>query len=332
MHKFLSFTKSIYHKLPLPQNIKKGMKHVFLSVKRFQAYEKIPENSSGLQTEITVLDRKKKLLSHILPETQTGLEIGPLCFPIVTKDESRGGVFYVDYTTANELRKIYGNEPSIKTEEIVETDFIWGDKSLLELLGNRRFDYVIASHVIEHVPDMLGWLKEISEVLEDGGILSLAIPDKRFTFDYYRQLTTPGMLIEAYLTHRRRPGIQSVFDYAALTGKVDLKEAWNGNISNQNFRRSGTLENAYKLAGDCFNTDHYIDAHVNVFTPINFLELLEIAIQLGLLDFTVIDFFNTTQNTLEFFVTLKRIPRNFDRQEIRKIQIMDISKCKELLN
>ena len=57
----------------------------------------------------------------------------------------------------------------------------------MTLLPNeRRVDFVIASHVIEYVPEMVSWLQCIGEALRPGGVLNLAIPasikiDKRLT-------------------------------------------------------------------------------------------------------------------------------------------------------
>lgn len=46
-----------------------------------------------------------------------------------------------------------------------------------------RFNWTVSSHVMEHVPDPIGWLSEIFEVLKPGAVLSLALPDKKFCFD-----------------------------------------------------------------------------------------------------------------------------------------------------
>ena len=51
-----------------------------------------------------------------------------------------------------------------------------------------RFAYIIASHVIEHLPDPIRFLRDCEALLEPGGVLSLAIPDKRVCFDHYAPL------------------------------------------------------------------------------------------------------------------------------------------------
>jgi SAM-dependent methyltransferase len=137
--------------------------------------------------------RRDTLLSHIDASSQVGLEIGPLSHPIVTKAESNGRIFYVDSAPANELRAKYRNDTYVKADAIVETDYLWGKQTLPELVEVKSFDYVLASHVIEHVPNLIGWLREVATVLRDDGVLSLAVPDKRYTFDLKRELTSlPG--------------------------------------------------------------------------------------------------------------------------------------------
>ncbi|MPW20588.1 methyltransferase domain-containing protein [Paraburkholderia sp. CNPSo 3157] len=78
--------------------------------------------------------------------------------------------------------------PSVDVDKIVETDAIWGKRTLAETL-KRPVDFIVASHVIEHVPDLITWLRELSHALRPGGQVRLAIPDKRFTFDLLRRET-----------------------------------------------------------------------------------------------------------------------------------------------
>ena len=122
-------------------------------------------SATGLLKKLQGASHKGKLLRSIAPLRQDGLEIGALCNPTVSKTESNGRVFYVDFSTAQQSREKYRNDPNVNVEEIVETDYVWGRRTLPELVNGRMFDYVIASHVIEHVPNMLGWLREIASVL-----------------------------------------------------------------------------------------------------------------------------------------------------------------------
>jgi 2-polyprenyl-3-methyl-5-hydroxy-6-metoxy-1,4-benzoquinol methylase len=115
----------------------------------------------------------------------TGIEIGPLVNPIVTRDQSN--VKYVDRASTEELREWYSKAPQINVDEIMDIDYIWGEQSLAEATGSaEQFDYCIASHVIEHIPDLITWLQEISSILKVGGVACFAVTDKRYTFDCLR--------------------------------------------------------------------------------------------------------------------------------------------------
>jgi SAM-dependent methyltransferase len=331
MSKIFKFAKFVYHLLPLPLATKEELKAEFRAWASPLAPAANAEDSAQC-VDVNQKDHKQKMLSHISPAVQDGLEIGALYRPTVTKLESGGRIYYVDFTTTEELRKYYRNHPVVKADDIVETDYVWGDKSFAESVGDKRFDYMLASHVIEHVPDMLGWLKEIAEVLKDGGILSLVIPDKRYTYDHWRELTTPGMLIEAYLLHRRRPGPRAIFDHYALTYEVNLEAAWKGQINKTIPMRPENLPYALNIAQDSLSTEHYHDVHVNVFTPTHFFHLLEIASHLELLDFSIVDFYDTAVNALEFFVSLERVPRGQTRQDILAKQLASLTWARQRMS
>jgi SAM-dependent methyltransferase len=253
--------------------------------------------------------RRDKLLARIDVAAQTGLEIGPLFSPLVTKKESNGNVRYVDQSTAEQLRAHYRDDPHARLDDIVEPDFIWGDQTLPDLVGGLQFDYVLASHVIEHVPNPIGWLREIGSVLRDGGILSLAIPDKRYTFDFNRELTSLGALVESYLQDRRRPSTRDVFDHRFLVGNVDTAQAWKGELRPEHVVPIASLESAWEQAQLNERSPQYRDVHVTIVTPTSFLQLLGNINRLGLLDFSLVDFVDTQPDDLEFIVTLHRTPR-----------------------
>ncbi|HVF16193.1 MAG TPA: class I SAM-dependent methyltransferase, partial [Steroidobacteraceae bacterium] len=218
------------------------------------------------QTDPVVPPRRDILLRHLRIESQVGLEIGALCNPLVSKSESNGKVVYVDHATREQLRAHYRNDPNVNLDNIVETDLVWGSQKLPELVADQRFDYVIASHVIEHVPNMIGWLRDIATVLHDEGKLSLAIPDKRYTFDLKRELTTLGTLIEYHLQDRRRPSTRDVFDHKSLACPVDLVRIWNDTLDLQTLTPHESLESAWQAAQTNESSNAYCDVHVTIMT------------------------------------------------------------------
>ena len=124
-------------------------------------------------------DRRKAILGNLDVRTLKGLEIGPLHNPLVRKAD--GVILYVDHADTEFIKKANPN-PQFNNDDIVNIDIVWGDRPLKGLVPH-PMDYVLASHVIEHVPDMIGWLMDLHGALKEDGLICLAIPDRRFTFD-----------------------------------------------------------------------------------------------------------------------------------------------------
>lgn len=61
-----------------------------------------------------------------------------------------------------------------------------------------RYDFVLASHTLEHVANPLRALREWRRTLKPGGVLVLVLPDKEETFDHRRRVTAIAHLIEDY--------------------------------------------------------------------------------------------------------------------------------------
>jgi SAM-dependent methyltransferase len=261
------------------------------------------------------MDRRTFLLSRIDPSTQQGLEIGALSRPIVPPDA--GPVEYADHLSTAELREKYARNPRIDVEEIVPVSYVWGAETLRQSVGEKRFDYVIASHVIEHVPDLIGWFSDIASVLKPGGLLALVVPDKRWTFDCRRQVTSISALIESWLEQHRRPTIRHFIDHfgeiadGSATGTAAL---WGGRLAFDDVPLAhGDFFESLGEAGlreqhESFRRGEYIDTHCTVFTPYSFLRIVDVLARLGLFDFRVADFHETEKNELEFYVTLEKLP------------------------
>jgi len=254
-------------------------------------------------------ERAKKIFGALDPFATRGVEIGPLNHPIVRKDHS--DVVYVDYGTTEEVRgKPY--DASINPADIVDIDVAWSATPLKECMPatHRECDWVIASHVIEHVPDIIGWLNDIRSILRPGGTLGLAIPDRRFTFDYCRNESTAGEMVEAFLLKYRRPSLRQVFDHCWNAVVLDANDAWVKQPNGRELPKlSGgvALQLAYDQCVEIVNHPRYIDSHCWVFTPASFLDNLGVLARLKLFPFLV-DFIEPTQpGSLEFIVRLTAV-------------------------
>lgn len=267
--------------------------------------------------------RRDFILACIDPATQHGIEIGPLNRPIVKATEGR--IEYVDHLPTEALRQKYAADPNVDENGLVPISYVWGDATLPAAVGHKQFDYVVASHVIEHVPDVVSWLAEIAAVLKPGGILALAIPDMRWTFDCRRQPTSFAEVIEAFLEKRRKPALRQVIDHfweqAAVPDAVTTPDLWRGRrrfaeipLVNANLRGATGMAWLNGIA-DTLRNGGYIDSHCQVFTPWSFVEILATCAKLGLLQFSMVFFQDTREDDIEFFVSLRKLPDSLTAEE-----------------
>jgi SAM-dependent methyltransferase len=248
--------------------------------------------------------------------TMRGLEIGPLANPRVRKSE--GAIFYLDHMSTDDLRDKYAKNETLRPniDALVEVDFVQhtGDR-LADAVGESApFDYVIASHVAEHIPNLIGWLHELGGVLREGGILSLILPDKRYCFDLNRTPTEMSTLVDAYLRDAHKPSYAQMFDNFSRTvtvdGMVDTVGLWDGTVDYEGVVRSDVESPTLAAWQLCLSHKHHpehpIDIHCNVFTPDSFLGLLAQMIDLDLIEFDLASFTPTQRNGLEFYVILRK--------------------------
>lgn len=272
-----------------------------------------PRSSTSLKTMSRT--RNEKLLHYIDPANQVGVEIGPLMTPIVTREMGR--IYYIDHATTADLKAKYADDPNVDVSKIVDVDYVWGEKSLVELTqANQPFDYLVASHVIEHVPNLIGWLEEIRTILKPGGILSLAIPDKRRCFDYERQTTQLSDVFEAYLYRSKKPSPRQIFDHVASIVHLKGLYTWSEEVDETaEFTRYYSLNDARTMAKNAFESGAYHDVHCWVFTPHSFFKLLRELAELDLLKFEVIQFHETSG--CEFFVSLRAVEHSVSPSRIQ---------------
>lgn len=68
----------------------------------------------------------------------------------------------------------------------------------LRAIGSGCYDFILSSHVLEHVANPLKALKEWVRVLKSEGIVVLIVPHRDGTFDHRRPVTPMGHLIEDF--------------------------------------------------------------------------------------------------------------------------------------
>lgn len=265
----------------------------------YRHYQKHGRHEGRLSKEVS---SRASAILYGIDQHGLGLEIGPSHNPIAPK--TRGyNVHVLDHASADELRAKY-KDHGLNLGNIEDVDFIWNGQPLTELIGETEcYDWIIASHVIEHVPDLILFLQQCEKLLKSGGVLSLAIPDKRYCFDYFQPLSTTGVLLDAYSGKRVRPTPGQVFDHFANASSSDGEIAWSSNHHGSN-ALIHTFDDAHLQLEKARDNNDYIDVHCWRFTPESFNLIISDLKRLGLLNLDVK--IHSAPSGCEFYVSLKK--------------------------
>jgi SAM-dependent methyltransferase len=262
------------------------------------------------------IPREQLLLAGAIKDWSV-LEIGPSHRPGAAKKHG-WKTTVIDHASKEKLIQKYENDGGVDVSQIEDVDLIWKGQDLRELVPTEmhgKFDLLIASHVIEHLPDPVGVLLAAETLLRpDTGIISLAVPDKRLCFDFFRPLSTTGKFLSAHRDGRVRHSAADLFDSRAYLATMGPEIAW-GWRSTRKLQPAYPLGAAYKEfleAGETVEQE-YADCHGWTFTPASFeLLILELS-ALGILDWRVQGIF--PQNEVEFIVHLARGKAIYDSAE-----------------
>jgi hypothetical protein len=234
------------------------------------------------------------------------LEISPLCFPILNPHNINSR--FLDICSTEELKKKYEKDTNVDKDKIVNINYVDLGESYQSVVGNERFQLIIASHVIEHVPNVIKWLNGIAAILNDDGIVKLAVPDKRYCFDFERRLTTVSDMIGAFIEDRGKPTPERVYDHFMFT-RPELNSPvfhHEGQVAPKFIPTKKMHDYVYNIAESARHK--YIDVHCSVWTPEAFVEQMNFVSKAGLLNLELVEaeMLDTQKNTNEFFVTFKR--------------------------
>jgi hypothetical protein len=254
-------------------------------------------------TGVNGMDRVQKAL-HSVDLRGRGLEVGPSYNPLVTK---AGGarIETVDHASQAELVTKYRalNVPQESLDRIEPVDHLWHGGSLLDVIPERGvYDYILASHFIEHTVDLIGFLTDCQTLLADGGRLSLIVPDKRFCFDRFQPLSTLGSILDAHLAGSRFHPAGALVDHQAYACTSGGVLAWSPGWNQQMAAQFPLLQGARSAMENGQAQETYFDVHRWRFTPTSFELLIGDLRRLGQHSFGVQESFPT--EGFEFFVTL----------------------------
>ncbi|MFN7812702.1 MAG: methyltransferase type 11 [Planctomycetia bacterium] len=256
------------------------------------------------------MENRTSLLLSGLSRDDLLIEIGPSYQPLAPKSAG-WRTTVVDHAGRSDLVAKYARDPSVDTARIEDVDVIWTGGPLEERfpaasLGS--FGGLIASHVLEHMPDPIAFFKAVERLLDRGrGTLRLALPDKRLCFDVFRPTATTGRMLAAHRSRAVGHSYADLFDHVAYLARLDGRAAWTTEPL-QSLALDHTLDQARHNAEQGTSAGAaYIDCHAWQFTPTSFELLVLELTALGEIDWQI-DWIKPQPYT-EFLVSLSRPQR-----------------------
>jgi SAM-dependent methyltransferase len=261
------------------------------------------------------LARREGLVAWIDAARPT-LEIGPFCQPLVRGEAVR----YLDKLDAAALRAratALGMDPGGCPERI---DYVGG----LDEIEAESFDAVVASHSIEHQPDLVRHLEGVARALKANGRYYLIVPDKRFCFDHFLAESTVADILDAFEEERAVHTLGSVVEHVALVTHNDPARHWRGDHGgvddHERRRRAAEAIDTYRRSAG-----GYLDVHAWQFTPDSFRSGMRTLAGLGLSAFEVEAVYDTPRDRAEFCAVLRRA--RIPQRSARRRHGLDIVVC-----
>ena len=268
---------------------------------------------------------QKILLDVINARGLTALEISPWDRPFLHGEH----VKYFDAFDAETLRKTAAAASRHANNVPAKIDFVSpkGDLGVV----NEKFDIVFSSHVIEHCPDLVEHFRQVSRLLNQGGVYVLIVPDKRYCFDYYHPESTISEVIDAAVSKRKIPRLADVINLGFTRTHNSAKLHWRGNhgerygyrntplaadlkveVMGEYFADNGEDNRREKILrliekySDALERGEYISTHNWRFTPENFRYIVHMLNDLKFIDLPLYRCCNTVWGRQEFVAVLEK--------------------------
>jgi predicted SAM-dependent methyltransferase len=177
-----------------------------------------------------------------------GLEIGAQHTPF--KYNNKTSMIYQDRLPLSQLKQdVQAHNKDINIEDIIDADIIM-DAETVPFRDN-YFDFVCNSHVLEHLKNPIQAIREWIRVIKPNGHLFLIVPDKRYTFDKERKLTSTYHLVKDYVNCQKDKTLEHYTDFYNNVHKITDKKI---------------IQKAF---------DEQEDIHLHTFTYKSFLDFIE---------------------------------------------------------
>ncbi len=234
---------------------------------------------------------RDEFFQRFVSKSSLGIEIGPSYNPAYPKGQG-WNVETIDYLSAEDLKQKYKADLRIKIDQIEAVDYIVEGSNFSQSIPEDRkgqYEFIGLSHALEHLCDIVGFLSECESLLMEGGKVIIAVPDKRFCFDFFRPISTTGDVLRAHWEKRKTHPADVLFDSNNLICSTNSCEEWDQWHAIPKFEFIVEYDQSVLLAASdrvaSGEDNAYNDMHRWVFTPSSLLLIFRDLSAIGLSNF-----------------------------------------------
>lgn len=270
-------------------------------------------DDTRLATHYRVHGRREGRRAHSIPNRTAfaalaanlrALEIGPFARPLLAGPNVR----YADINATEDLRRLAA-QSDLDPAGVPDIDWVVTPNDLGSI--DERFEAVLSSHAIEHQPNLVGHLRQVSRLLLDGGRYFLLVPDHRYCFDHFKAESTIADVLDAYLRDAVLHDPRSLILSRLRLTHNDAVRHWNGDHGIWEFNptfpdHDRVLRMRLALDAAMNDPEALRNEHAWFFTPESFSGILDDLLALELVDLRVERLYPTLFNSLEFWAVLRK--------------------------
>ncbi len=192
-----------------------------------------------------------------------GIEIGALDKPLPVPKGVK--VRYVDRRSREDAMQGYDGKRE-DVSKFVEVDYVC-DGEKLEVIPDESQDFVISNHMLEHCMNPIRTVENFLRVTKMGGLLFITLPDKRYSFDYKRPITTWEHILNDY---RKNTEVEPLETY----------EDWNRYV-NPNANPESKFKNQSNIHFHAWTMQEIVEMFSRMQSDLQFPIHLEASLQAG---------------------------------------------------
>jgi len=202
---------------------------------------------------VDLITRRRQLVGCLFG---SGIELGPGHNPFPV-DIPGITVRYVDRWEPEDNTRLF---PELGEGTVFpQPDIIANlDSDRLQALDNDSEDFVIASHVLEHLANPIAMIAEVYRVLRPGGVLLILLPDRHVTFDRFREPTALDHLIAEFEDDVREVDDSHIVEFIRATAPRDAPLSEFLSDDPEERRRQIRVHRDRSIHAHCWDQDEFI--------------------------------------------------------------------------